>query len=102
MEEMPTFITQHRDSAGQQSFTTSADPQRLQGKQLQIYDLVLEHAKAPPLRLIVSGTAGTGKSYFKTSLYSSFTRSSTYGRGRLQGYTLHSLLSLPVKGYFRE
>ena len=32
MEEMPTFISQHRDSAGQQSFTTSADPQRLQGK----------------------------------------------------------------------
>ena len=66
VEEMPTFISRHRESAGQQSFTTSADPQCLHGKQLQAYELVREHAESdhpPPLRLIVSGTVGTGKSY---------------------------------------
>jgi hypothetical protein len=66
VEEMPTFIYQHRESAVQQLLTTSSDPQRLQGKQLQAYTFIREHAEAhhpPPLRLIVSGTAGTGKSY---------------------------------------
>ena len=63
--EMPTFISRHCESASQHSFTTSADPQHLQGKQLQAYNIVREHAEADnpePLRLIVSGTAGTGKS----------------------------------------
>ena len=63
VEEMPTFILQHRESAAYQSFTTFADPQQLQGKQLQAYNHVQEHAEAThptPLRLIVSGTAGKG------------------------------------------
>ena len=32
VEEMPTFISRHRESAGQHTFTTSADPQHLQEK----------------------------------------------------------------------
>ena len=59
-------LSRNRESAGQQLFTTSADPHHLQGKQLQAYTLIQEHAETyhpPPLRLIVSGTAGTGKSY---------------------------------------
>ena len=40
VEEMPTFISRHREAAGQQSFTTSADPRNLQGKQLQAYTLI--------------------------------------------------------------
>ena len=66
LEEMPTFIIRQRKSAAEHSFTSSADPQQLQGKQLQAYTLVQEHAEAetpPSLRMIVSGTAGTGKSY---------------------------------------
>ena len=31
VEEMPTFISWHRESAPQHTFTTSADPERLQG-----------------------------------------------------------------------
>ena len=56
VEEMPTFISRQRESAGQHSFTTTADPQHLQGKQLQAYNIVREHAEADhpdPLRLIV-------------------------------------------------
>jgi len=41
-------------------------PLNLQGKQLQVYTTVCEYLEAPnpsPLRIIVSGTARTGKSY---------------------------------------
>lgn len=49
------------------TFTTSANPCSLQGKQLQVYTTVHEHFEAdnpPTLRMIVSGSAGTAKSYF--------------------------------------
>ena len=62
LEEMPSFISRQQQSAAQRAFTTSADPQRLQGKQLQAYSIVWQHMEAeapPPLRMIVSGTAGT-------------------------------------------
>ena len=111
VEEMPTFISRHRESAGQQSFTTSADPQCLQGRQLQAYNLVREHAEAdhpPPLRLIVSGTAGTGKSYLihclRLLLHRRVQVAAPTGVAafNIEGHTLHSLLSLPVKGDFKE
>ena len=60
LEELPTFITR-RQSAQQHVFTTTADPTCLQGKQLATYRLVQQHSI--PLRMIISGTAGTGKSY---------------------------------------
>ncbi len=68
MEEMPSFVAQQRQDYAMHSFTTSADPSHLQGKQLQAYSAVYEHSESSdssrsPLRMIVSGTAGTGKSY---------------------------------------
>ena len=66
LEEAPSFISQQRQAAGQHLFTTSANPANLQGKQQQVYTIVQQHQSAnspPPLRMIVSGTAGTGKSY---------------------------------------
>ena len=63
LEEAPSFITQQRQAAGQHIFTTTADPHNLQGKQLQVYTTVQQHQTAnspPPLRMIASGTAGTG------------------------------------------
>ena len=111
VEEMPTFISRHRESAGQHLFTTSADPQHLQGKQLQAYNTVREHAEAdhpPSLRLIVSGTAGTGKSYLihclrllldHRVLVAAPTGVAAFN---IEGHTLHSFLSLPVKGDFKE
>ena len=111
VEEMPTFISRHREAAGQQSFTTSADPRNLQGKQLQAYTLIQEHAEAhhsPPLRLIVSGTAGTGKSYLihclRLLLDHRVRVAAPTGVAafNIEGHTLHSLLSLPVKGDFKD
>ena len=63
VEDAPSFTTQQRQTAGQHVFTTTAN---LQGKQLQEYTIVQQHQSAtspPPLRMVVSGTAGTGKSY---------------------------------------
>ena len=74
LEEMPSFISRHQASAPQRTFTTTADPQNLQGKQLQAYTIVRQHLEAdspPPLRMIISGTAGTGKSYLIKCLRSS-------------------------------
>ena len=58
LEEMPSFIPRQQESAAASVFTTSADPQHLQGKQLMVYTIVQEHLEAdsqPPLRMIVSG-----------------------------------------------
>ena len=66
LEEAPSFISQQRQAAGQHVFTTTANPANLQGKQLQVYTIVQQHQSAispSPLKMIVSGTAGTGKSY---------------------------------------
>ena len=66
--EMPSFIAQQRQEFVVQSFTTSADQSHLQGKQLLAYSAVREHSESSnpsqsPLRMVVSDTAGTGKSY---------------------------------------
>ena len=111
LEELPTFITQQRQSAAEHSFTTTADPQHLQGKQPLAYTLVQEHAEAevlPPLRMIVSGTAGTGKSYLIHCLRLLLgnrvrvTAPTSVAAFNIEGHTLHSLLSLPVKGDFKD
>lgn len=66
LDELPTFIATQRRSAQEHLFTTTADPANLQRKQLATYNLVKHHSETndpTPLRIIVSGTAGTGKSY---------------------------------------
>ena len=66
LDEAPSFISQKQQTVRQTAFTTTADPRNLCGKQLQVYDTLCEHLQGtnqPPLRMIVSGTAGTGKSY---------------------------------------
>ena len=66
IEEIPSFISRQHASAGQRAFTTGADPRQLQGKQVQVYTIVQQHMEAEgpsPFMMIVSGTAGMGKSY---------------------------------------
>ncbi|XP_062499076.1 uncharacterized protein LOC134176422 [Corticium candelabrum] len=68
LDKMPHFIAQHRQFYVPQHTNTVADPERLQGNQLHAYNIVREHFEngsscKQPLRMIVSGTAGTGKSY---------------------------------------
>ena len=95
----------------QRTFTTSADPQELQGKQLQAYNLVQQHmeAEAPlPLRMIVSGTAGTGKTcliHCIQPLLGDRVRVAAptgVAAFNIDGHTLHFLLSLPTKGEYKD
>ena len=104
IEEMPSFISRQRESAAQHAFTTSADPRQLQGKQLQVYTIVQQHIEAeapPPLRMIVSGTAGTGKSYIIHCLRL-LLGDRVHVAFNTEGHTLHSLLSLPTKGEYKD
>ena len=65
LAEIPSFISSHRQSAMHQEVNCSADPSQLQGKQLQVYNCVSQHLQSgtSPIHIIVSGTAGTSKSY---------------------------------------
>ena len=78
---------------------------------MEAYTLVRQHAEAetpPPLRMIVSGTAGTGKSYLihclRLILNNRLRLAAPTGVAafNIEGYTLHSLLSLPVKGDYKD
>ena len=111
VEEAPSFISQQRQTAGQHIFTTTADPSKLQGKQLQVYTDVQQHytsVNPPPLRMIVSGTAGTGKSYLIHCLrillqYHVCVAAPTgVAAFNIDGHTLHSLFSLPTRGDFKD
>ena len=111
IDEAPSFISQQRQAAGQHVFTTTANPANLQGKQLQVYTIVQQHHSAnssPPLRMIVSGTAGTGKSYLihclRLLLQHQVVVAAPTGVAafNIDGHTLHSLLALPIRGEFKD
>ena len=90
----------------------SVDPSKLQGKQLETFDIVKSHCSSldqqPPLKMIASGTAGTGKSYLlwclQEMLGDQLRVVAPFGAAayNVHGHTLHSLLSIPVPGDFRD
>lgn len=111
LDEMPSFLSQQQQSAAHHTFTTTADPNKLQGKQLQAYAIVHEHVEAEvlhPLKMIISGTAGTGKSYLihclRLLLQDQVCVAAPTGVAafNVEGQTLHSLLSLPTKGEYKD
>lgn len=58
IEEIPTFIARHRQTAVERVFTTSATPKNLQGQQLDVYTTVRYHYESSnpePLHIIVNG-----------------------------------------------
>lgn len=112
LQEMPSFLAQQHQKYVAQPTCSKATPENLQGKQLAAYSLVLDHFEStdssrPPLRMIVSGTAGTGKSYLiqclKLLLKDRLCVAAPTGGAafNVDGYTLHSLLTLPIKGDFK-
>ena len=83
------------------------DPSKLQGKQLEAYNIVKCHyfshqQQRTSLKMIVSGTAGTGKSYLIWCLqkllgdHVCVTAPTGVAAYNVHGHTLHSLLSIPV------
>ena len=112
LAEASTFITRNKEST-QLACSSSmlADPQLLQGTQLEAYQIVNDHFihnEDTPLRMVVTGTAGTGKSFLiaclKQLLSSKVRVSAPTGVAafNVQGCTLHSLLQLPTKGDFKD
>ena len=104
--ELPSFVAQQRQQYESSELTTkSADPGLLQGRQLEAYTIVRDHLEAhssfsQPLRMVVSGTAGTGKSYLiqclKLLVRDHLLVAAPTGvtAFNVDGYTLHSDLSV--------
>ena len=110
LNEMPSFIAQDSHSSAHK---VEVDPSKLQGKQLKAYNIVKCHylshqQQQTSLKMIVSGTAGTRKSYLIWCLqkllgdYVRVTAPTGVVAYNVHGHTLHSLLSIPVRGEFRD
>ena len=111
IEDTPHFITQGRQNTTPAPFTTSATPDNLKGRQLDVYTTVkqyFESCSQEPLHIIINGTAGTGKSYLinclRLLLGTSVKVAAPTGVAAfiIDQRTLHSLLHLPVRGDFKE
>jgi len=107
LEEAPTFVSRHRQQMAPRVFATTASADNLQGMQLEVYTAVRDHltSNSPtPLRLIVTGTAGTGKSYLiqclRLLLGDALKVAAPTGVASfiIDGMTLHSLFHLPTRG----
>ena len=111
IDNAPHFIAQAQQHTTPTPFTTSATPDNLQGRQLDVYTTVKQHFESnsqEPLHIIINGTAGTGKSYvincLRLLLGDSVRVAAPTGVASfiIEGRTLHSLLHLPVRGDFKE
>ena len=113
LEEVPSFIRRSREANTTQPRSSyfTINPQLLQGKQRLVYDTVCQHlqsADTEPLWMIVSGTAGTGKSYLIHCLRSLLqdqvrvVAPTGVAAFNVEGVTLHSFLHLPTRGDFKN
>ena len=110
LAEIPSFISSQRQSGVHQPVISNANPRQLQGKQLHVYNIMSQHLHSDsscPIRMIVSGTAGTGKSYLinclKILLKEKLCVCAPTGVAsyNIQGYTMHNPFSLSTIGYKR-
>ena len=101
----PPLVQTQYLAGGQHYLDTQAS------KQLQVYTIVQQHMEAetpPPLRMIISGTAGTGKSYvihcLRLLLGDRVCVAAPTGVAafNIEGHTLHSFLSLLTKGEYKD
>uniref|UniRef100_A0A1X7V578 ATP-dependent DNA helicase n=1 Tax=Amphimedon queenslandica TaxID=400682 RepID=A0A1X7V578_AMPQE len=108
IDNAPHFIAQGRQNTTPTPFTTSATPDNLHGRQLDVYTTVKQHFESNcQEQLHINGTAGTGKSYLINCLRllgGSVRVAAPTGVASfiIEGRTLHSLLHLPVRGDFKE
>ena len=107
LEEAPTFISRQCQQAAPRVYTTTANPDNLQGTQLEVYTAIRDHFtddNPTPLQLIITGTAGSGKSYLiqclRLLLGDTLKVAAPTGVASfiIDGSTLH----LPTRGEFKE
>ena len=107
---LSTFVSCNKDSITITAPIT-ADPQLLRSTQLQAYQYVVQQVLlgiTEPLRMIITRTAGTGKSFLiaclKQLLENKIKATAPTGVAafNVQGGTLHSLRQLPTKGEFKD
>ena len=104
VEELPSFIARSKEAAQPHSVRHHVNPALLQGKRL-VYNTVHRHlqtADTEPLRMIISGTAGTGKSYLIHCLRGLLQDQVRVAAFNVEGVTLHSFLHLPTHGDFKN
>ncbi len=111
-KDMPSFIAQQRQNHSlASSIHSDVDPSKLSGKQLVAYETVSRHMQdniKTPLRMIVSGTAGTGKSYLIKCLQNLLgdllmvTAPTGVAAYNVHGHTLHSVFSIPIRWDFKD
>ena len=102
LNEIPSFIAQQCQQYVHSSCNLKVDPQKLQGKQLEAYDVVQDHYHSKehrsPLRMIISGTEGTGNSYLikclKNLLVDHLHVTATTGGAHTMCMVIHYILSL--------
>ncbi|XP_065826022.1 uncharacterized protein [Oscarella lobularis] len=112
LSEAPKFVTEARkkSTSSKKDLVAAADSSLLQGNQKLAYDIVRSHNEltksgfeCKPLRMIVCGSAGTGKSYLinciKEMLGSECILAAPTGVAafNIGGQTLHSLLRIPLQ-----
>uniref|UniRef100_A0A1X7VRY5 Uncharacterized protein n=1 Tax=Amphimedon queenslandica TaxID=400682 RepID=A0A1X7VRY5_AMPQE len=71
IDNAPHFIAQGRQNTIPTPITISASPDKLKGRQLDVYTMVKQQFWSnceEPLHISINGTAGTGKSYLTNCL----------------------------------
>ena len=113
LRESANWITKRRDEALEDPIRRqqeTVDPARLNRQQMLAYNILASHHAAlnsatppEPLQVIITGTAGSGKSYLinaiKALLGATCILTGTTGLAgyNIEGCTLHSALQLPVR-----
>ena len=106
MSSINQQLREGHDVKGTLEERRAVDPDTLNDGQREVFDLIQSHSETcgnEPLRLIVTGTAGTGKSYLidaiKTYLGDKCAVTATTGVAsfNVKGQTIHSLVKLCAK-----
>ena len=110
-KDIPSFIAQQRQNhAVASSLDPDVDPSKLSGKQLDAYEIVSHHLYQKIkelLRMIVSSTVGTEKSFLIKCLQGLLgdllmvTAPTGAAAYNVHGHILHSVLSIPFAWGFQ-
>ena len=112
LQTMPFWLENIKSSAMERSNrSNSIDISKFNRKQSIAYNMILRHYQnnyVHPISLIITGQGGSGKSFlinaFRELLQETCVVCSYFGIAshNIEGVTLHSLLSLPIRGLYQR